>query len=871
MEAPSSSAPKFDPARILTQAFSYVKHLRLMLIVFALALIAGIGYFLYSTPIYQARSLVFFQAFGSPIRDSEIPETTTYSSRAALALMEQLRSQQVQIAAAKRLGLITDEETYEELLEHVPSIQVGIVDPRHLEVTVQAYDPEVVRTFCTALLEEFQSTQESAWTEFRDEALRRYSVQLTELEKKVEENVDSLTSMERDQKLTEVTIEQQNLLEIPKQLVETRERLTRMDAIRKNLESYEQDDSSDHTITILSLLSNFEKESEVAVGNVFSRPLGGRRTGVAAAAPPEVQVITPADVETLEPWRDLEREQRSLVAQIEESAATLLPEHPKMKEMVTELETVNRSLQTEMRVLREKFDLEYKRLTGKLAELQRRIPEYQQVTEQFGRSSLAYSSIEQAQMMWDTARERLAEKLATVTFAEDFDWVQLRFKGHTSLRDKVPISPNKRKLVMMSLLLGLAGAIALSTTLNLIDTSATSLGQLEDYIGLKGIGIVPLTDPEFLVAVHRSPAQGATVPNYLLECFRVIRANIGLDSNFKGIKSQVILVTSARPQEGKTTQSANLAWAFHSIGERVLLIDCDLRRGRQHVLLGLDNGAGMSRMLSGQVSPDEAILPTGQEGFDAIPRGPIIPGSTELLCQERFFKLIETLKTKYDRIILDCPPTLGLSESASLQRLADGIVFVVRSEKTSMKDVRDAVTLLRKTGAHFFGFVLNGVDLSKIGNYYQYYYYSAPYYDQFEGEPEELPADPGPPPEAAPTLPPRRQAVESPSAVSVPPVIEESAFVAPVFSRPIAASPNRSRSQATGHRHPEGAKPDPADPGITAIEESVGGGGWSDSPEDKEWIRAQEEDLKRARDEVWTKSPERKSFRSLKVPPKDTA
>jgi len=279
----------------------------------------------------------------------------------------------------------------------------------------------------------------------------------------------------------------------------------------------------------------------------------------------------------------------------------------------------------------------------------------------------------------------------------------------------------------------------------------------------------------------------------------------------------------------------------------------------------------MSRMLSGQVSPDEAILPTGQEGFDAIPRGPIIPGSTELLCQERFFKLIETLKTKYDRIILDCPPTLGLSESASLQRLADGIVFVVRSEKTSMKDVRDAVTLLRKTGAHFFGFVLNGVDLSKIGNYYQYYYYSAPYYDQFEGEPEELPADPGPPPEAAPTLPPRRQAVESPSAVSVPPVIEESAFVAPVFSRPIAASPNRSRSQATGHRHPEGAKPDPADPGITAIEESVGGGGWSDSPEDKEWIRAQEEDLKRARDEVWTKSPERKSFRSLKVPPKDTA
>jgi capsular exopolysaccharide synthesis family protein len=174
------------------------------------------------------------------------------------------------------------------------------------------------------------------------------------------------------------------------------------------------------------------------------------------------------------------------------------------------------------------------------------------------------------------------------------------------------------------------------------------------------------------------------------------------------------------------------------MGERVLLVDCDLRRGRQHVLLKLDNSQGMSHMLTGQISPRAAVLSTGQKGFDAIPRGPIIPGSTEMLCQEGFALLVQEWRTRYDRIILDCPPVLGLSESASLQRLADGLVLVVRSEKTSMKDVKDAVTLLRKTGAHFFGFVLNGVDLSKIGNYYQYYYYSAQYYDQFDGEPEEI-------------------------------------------------------------------------------------------------------------------------------------
>ena len=740
MEPANNSSAKFDPVRILTQAFSYVKHLRLMLIVFAFALLAGVTYFQCATPLYRATSLVFFQSFGTPLRDREVPETSAYSSRTSRNLSDRIRSQQVLLATGRRLGLISDTGTYEDFLEHVPAVRVGVIDPRHVEVTVFAYDPEVVRNFCAALVEEFESTQESSWTEFRDDAMDRYALQLTELEEKVAENVGFLTDMEREQKFTEVTIEQQNLLQIPKELVETRERLTRMDAIRKSLERYESEGVSANNLTILSLLSSFEKETEVEVGNLVRRSFAPSRTG-ATTAKSDPRVVTPAEVDGIDPWRDLEKQKRILETEILDASKVFLPEHQKMKALTERLEILKRGLNTEMLVLREKFDLEYQRLTDKLAQLELRIPEYQKVTEEFGRSSIDYSTIEQAQMMWDKAREQLAEKLATITFTEDFDWVQLIFKGHTSLRDEIPISPNKKKLVMLSLLLGLAGAIGLPTLLNLLNTSATSMPQLEDYIDLKGIGIVPLSDPEFLEAVHRSPAQGATVPNYLLECFRVIRANIGLDAGVAENPSQVILITSARPQEGKTTQSANLAWAYHSMGERVLLVDCDLRRGRQHALLQLNNEFGMSRMLIGDISPDEAILSTEQENFDVVPRGPIIPGSTELLCQDVFFKFVAHWRTQYDRIILDCPPVLGLSESTSLQRLADGIVFVIRSEKTSMKDVRDAVLLLRKTGAHFYGFVLNYVDLSKIGNYYQYYYYSAPYYDQFDGDNEELTHD----------------------------------------------------------------------------------------------------------------------------------
>lgn len=827
--SPAELKPKFDPVKLITQAFSYVKHFRLMLICFALAILAGISYFLYATPVYQARSLVYFQAFGSVMKNSEVQETVSSTARLSRSLIDRLNSQHVKIGAAQRLGILDTPATYEDLLEVVPVLRVSIIDARHLEVTVQAYDPEVVRNFTGALVAEFQESQEESWKEFRDDALERYAVQVAELEEKVLENVNALSELERDQSFTEVSIEQQNLLQIPKEIVETRERLKRMDSIRETLLSYEEsapEGGESDTAAILSLLSEFENETVVEVGNVVQRSLSGQRNPVRAGVS-ELKVVQPSDIEGLEPWRELEKQKRLLESQIEEASKTFLPDHPKMQELNAKLASTRRALETERDVLREKFDLEYQRLAEKLDQLQERIPEYQKVTEELGKSSLEYASVEQAQKMWQTAQEKLSEKLATITFAEDFDWIQLRFKEHTSLRDTNPISPNKRKLVIFSILLGLAGAIGLPTVLNLMDTSASTVHELEELLHMKGIGIVPLSDPEFLEAVHRSPAQGATVPNYLLECFRVIRANIGLDvMGDSEIESQVILVTSARPQEGKTTQAANLAWAYHSMGERVLLIDCDLRRGRVHRLLDLENADGLSHLLTGAAGAEDAIRKTAENGFDAIPRGPIIPGSTELLCQDVFSDLVARWRKDYDRIILDCPPVLGLSESTSLQRLADGIVFVIRSEETSTKDVRDAIAMLRKTGAHFYGFVLNGVDLSKVGNYYQYYYYSAPYYDQFEEDPPPLDNSPSvskalPPPQR----PARPGSSDDPETGSLPNPSPDPSGEAPPL--PEQAEGRRGESAGTAET--------PPDPEVrkTSTDPS-----WVETPEEKDWLHS---------------------------------
>ncbi len=183
------------------------------------------------------------------------------------------------------------------------------------------------------------------------------------------------------------------------------------------------------------------------------------------------------------------------------------------------------------------------------------------------------------------------------------------------------------------------------------------------------------------------------------------------------------MITSARPGEGKTTVSSNVAWAFSSLGDRTLLIDCDLRRGRVHNVVGASNEFGMTGLLTGRATIDQCVHKAEADNLWTISRGPVVPGTTELLNSGVFAALLEELKSKFDRIILDTPPVLGLSETAFLQNHADGAVIVVRCGVTMRKDVENSVESLKKLGAHFYGFVLNGVDFTKRSNHYYYYYY----------------------------------------------------------------------------------------------------------------------------------------------------
>jgi capsular exopolysaccharide synthesis family protein len=735
----------FDLIAITSQALQYVRHVRLMMAMGCLGILAGLVYYVYTTPLYQARSLVYVRGFGSPMRMAEVPETVE-AGGLNRHIVKEFTSRRNIIETAKRMNLVGPSATWEDVIYEIPSVTSDAVDLAHLEVTVLARNPKVVREFAEELVVEFQRQQEISWGQYRDEALARYAREVQSLESKANDGLKELAAFERNGKMTESSIEQSRLNELPKDLVITREVLQRMDAVKAKLDSMPVGSygsaSIPRVLEELSLLTSFDKERDVKVGDMVRRPLVGGTSPVQAAPPSKLSteiIVQPGMVDNLFPWQQLEKDRRIIEDKLAEAAKQYLPGHQVMKDLNEQLETNERSLRAELAVVRQRFDLEHEHYRSKLALLEKRLPEYHKVNEELSQTSQTYSDIEKEKALWDKARDHIAEKLAVVTFSQDRNWVEMRFKGHTALRDEIPVSPNKMRLLSISFLLAVGGALGLPTIVNLTNSSASTLQQLEEVTGVKGVGIVPHTTKEILEDVCRSPAVGAKVPNYLLENFRLVRSHIVLHPGRHG-RTQAVMCTSARPSEGKTSQAANLAWAFQSMGARTILIDCDLRRGRVHGFTKVSNELGMTHLLQGHCTLEDCIQKTPSPLLDVIPRGPITIGTTDLLVQPVFAKLMEELRGKYDQVIVDTPPVLGLSETSSLQNMVDGVVFVVRAEVTSRKDVVDAVTILRKAGAHMFGIVLNDLDLDKVSNYYNYYYYSASYYEDFEVPPDDPPA-----------------------------------------------------------------------------------------------------------------------------------
>lgn len=202
------------------------------------------------------------------------------------------------------------------------------------------------------------------------------------------------------------------------------------------------------------------------------------------------------------------------------------------------------------------------------------------------------------------------------------------------------------------------------------------------------------------------------------EQYRTIRTNMQFSSVDNELNS--ILITSSGPEEGKSSVAANLAVVYAQQGKRVLLIDADLRKPTVHYTFRLDNLRGLSNVLVGEISIEDAVVHTDIETLDVMTCGPIPPNPSELLASRRMETLLKEAQLSYDMVIFDTPPVLAVTDAQILANIVDGTVLVVRSGETEIEAAQKAKEALEPAKAKLLGVVLNGRE-KKASNYYYYY------------------------------------------------------------------------------------------------------------------------------------------------------
>ena len=202
------------------------------------------------------------------------------------------------------------------------------------------------------------------------------------------------------------------------------------------------------------------------------------------------------------------------------------------------------------------------------------------------------------------------------------------------------------------------------------------------------------------------------------EAFRALRTNLRFSNVDHELK--IILFTSAGPGEGKSSTVANLGVSIAQLGEKVLVIDADLRNPSQHKIMGLENNKGLSTSLVTSVSFLEQIQHSQEANLDFLTSGPIPPNPAELLGSMRMKQLLNEAAEAYDIVLVDTSPTIAVTDSSVLAQLVDGVVLVLGAGEVSRNYALITKEQLEKVGAKIIGVVLNKVEL----NTEEYYYYS---------------------------------------------------------------------------------------------------------------------------------------------------
>lgn len=689
-------------------------HARLMILLVALGLTAGLTFYTYSRSVFHAKSLVHVVRVERPVDERNLPAKTVFIDSNDSALLQEFGSDEVVRRTGRRLGVANPraKSTY------LKKLQVEYSSNGDLILEVWPYTKELARAWNETMVKEYLLYREEKRQEAREATVHNLMEEAQQIRKIISEGLNQEMSLKDTNNMSRLLLEVQQLNDIPRELLEVNRRLGLMAKARQTLANTNQD-----AVARLSLVAFLEASSPM----LRRLQLMPGQT-VSAGGPSETNtstVVVPSMLNpTIAPWEELDREKRRLQGQMRQWETLYGSGHPKMIDLRKQIEKVNRSLDLELEAANQRFDLQFDNLRERQAELEARLPEVQATTRRYEQNQAEIKRISASSAIWDSIQDQMTRLVSMLGFWGDKQRVELQFMGHLELENGA-IAPNQHKIFLGSLAMGLGLAISVPFLLRYLDTRMTSLAQVEENLDIDPLGLIPEDINIDTKRVREPNISAASVD----ENFRLVRSNLML--RFHGREApQVILIASALPGEGKSTVVVHMARSFAEKGEATLMVDADLYRGRLHRVFDLPATPGFSEVIQQQVAAEDCCVSVGPN-MALLPCGTHKSGNSARIDSKEFAESMRALRARYRHIVLDSPPILGLSEVSLLQPHVDGVIVVFSCKSTTRMAAEHAVETLRANGAKIYGFVLNRADMTSLQSRYRYYYYSKDYYSKY--------------------------------------------------------------------------------------------------------------------------------------------
>ena len=590
------------------------------------------------------------------------------------------------------------------------SLRVALVPgTRIIEVHYRSPDAQKAATIVNTLMQTYVENNFKARFDSTMQASDWLQKQLVDLQMKVEASQEKLVRYQKEHEILGID-EKTNIT------------MAKLDELNKELTSAESE--------------RMDKES------LYRLVESGDPDAVAASAG-NLEDASPGTQSASQLLETLRAKQADLKIQAADLSTQFGPSYPKLTQLNNQLKEIDSQIQGEMKKIASKVRGQYTTALQRENMLHDALERQKQAANKLNESAIEYNLIKRESETYRQLYEGLLQKLKEAEVSSGLKSNNFRIIDK-AVPPRGPIEPNIPRNLMFAIVLGLASGVGLAFLLEGLDNTVRTTEQAQMISGLASLGMIPLgsksaregpNSKRLVLATSKEAVELVTLTrpqSQMAESYRALRTSLLLSS--LGAPPKVIMVTSALPQEGKSTTSINCAVVLAQKGVRVLLIDADMRRPSIHKTLGMAPHSGLSNVLTGSTTLEQAITHTSiLPSLDVLTAGTPPPNPAELLASSVMRDMLTELRKQYDHIVIDTPPSLSVTDAVVLSPRADAVMLVIRAEKTTKHALRRSRDLLAQVNAKVVGVLLNAVDLSSP-DYYYYYEYQGKYARYYRDE-----------------------------------------------------------------------------------------------------------------------------------------